>query len=271
MQALEESGDVKRLFFGLEIEAAWMQPLPEGRILREECRHMTLAFLGNQSYLRLQTDLADFPICDPYLGFAGHCDRLLFLPPRRPHVVSGHIDWVDQPAVHQCYQRLVSWLREKGYPVDSRELLSHVTLARAPFQIKKWKEAFLPFPLLAKSLHLYESEGNLTYRPLWSLPFILPLEEIEHTADVAFLIRGKNIRQLFRHARLALAFKFPRLLDYASTDTGMESLDEVIIQLNALVSRADAEVGCPFKAISFHGEITKGIGGYLQWEMIIDV
>ena len=47
--------------------------------------------------------------------------------------------------------------------------------------------------------------------------------------------------------------------------------DEIIIQLNEKISLWDAESGCPFKAVSFSGEITKKENGLLHWEMIIDV
>ena len=41
--------DEKRLFFAAELTAAWPEHLPSGRILEEENRHMTLAFLGSTS------------------------------------------------------------------------------------------------------------------------------------------------------------------------------------------------------------------------------
>ena len=38
--------DQKRLFFGFEVKAPWPQGLPKGRILKEDQRHITIAFLG---------------------------------------------------------------------------------------------------------------------------------------------------------------------------------------------------------------------------------
>jgi RNA 2',3'-cyclic 3'-phosphodiesterase len=37
-----------------------------------------------------------------------------------------------------------------------------------------------------------------------------------------------------------------------------------------MVTASDVEVGCPFKAVSYHGEIHES-NGLLQWEMIVDV
>lgn len=261
---------LKRLFFGLEIQAVWMDPLPEGRILKEENRHVTLFFVGNASLSQMQEKLKDFPDLSLCLGPVGRCDHLLFLPKGRPRVVAGHIDWLDLQEFDQIYQKLSSWLIAHGYVMENREVLSHVTIARSPFDEKKWKKAFFPFPLIATSFHLYESVGNLEYHPVWSRPLIAPIEEIEHTADIAFLVRGKNIQQLFLHAQLALAFKFPGMLYYFS-EGKIQDLDDLIIQLNQAVSRADAELGCPFKAVSFHGKIVPEENGLMRWEMIIDV
>lgn len=269
MQILKD--DTKRLFLGLALEAAWMHPLPEGRILTEDNRHLTLAFLGNQSLSCLQTDLKDFPIQFLGLGPAGICNRLIFLPQKMPRVVAGHVDWFDQQEFLNIHREVNQWLATHEYPVDPRELLSHVTIARAPFHIAKWKKAFFPFPIIARSLNLYESLGNLSYKSVWSIPFIPPLNEVEHTADIAFHIRGKDIKQLYRNSQLALAFKFPEMLHYFSEDTEIQGLDDLIIHLNRNVSQADAEVGCPFKAVSFHGEIIKEKSGFLLWEMIVDV
>lgn len=266
-----DAKDLKRLFFALELEAAWPHPLPEGRLLKEEERHVTLAFLGNQSFSQLQKALMDFPLKGPVPGLAGICTKLLFLPKRFPHVVAGHVEWIDPIALQNIYQETSSWLARHNYPLDPREYHPHVTIARKPFRIRSWKDAFSPFPLIAKAINLYESVGNLQYQPVWRFPLIPPLEEIEHTADIGFKVRGKDIHQLFQHAQIALSFKFPELLRFMSEGQQLENLDDLIIQLNGIVSRADSEVGCPFKAISFHGNIKQDEGNGLIWEMIVDV
>lgn len=263
--------DSKRCFFGLEVEAAWMAPMPDGRILEEENRHITLVFLGNVSLSDLQKKLALFPQPSFRLAPVGTCDKLLFLPEKNPHVVAAHVTWCMPEVLSKYHEQLSDWLQEQGFKVEKKEFLSHVTLARAPFDAESWKMAFSPFPILVKALHLYESLERLQYSSLWSLPLPSPIEEFEHTADIAFRIRGDSLPQLFLYAQMALALKFPPLMDYFSDGSRLDHLDELIIQLNKDVAHADAEIGCPFKAISFHGEIVKEENGLLHWEMIVDV
>lgn len=259
-----------RLFFGCALDATWIDPPHSGRILEADQRHLTLAFLGNQDRDRMLKALAnDLPNIFS-LGFAGWCERLLFLPPRHPHVVASHVRFVNATGFRKMKESLEDWLKQHGYPVDERPYISHVTLARAPFSIEQWRESFHPFPLFVKGLHLYESLGNSHYKTLWSLPFLDPIEEVDHTADIAFRLKGYTLDHLFQHAQLALAWKFPSMLNYFSEDS-VESLDELIMKLNALVSKADADRGCPFKAVSFHGDIETIAEGVLSWEMIVDV
>jgi hypothetical protein len=49
-----------------------------------------------------------------------------------------------------------------------------------------------------------------------------------------------------------------------------QGIDEIVMQLNEIVSHADAELGCPFKAISYHGNLNKKAAVW-EWEMIVDV
>lgn len=92
---------------------------------------------------------------------------------------------------------------------------------------------------------------------------------IEHTADLAFLIRGYNFSELYLHGMLALAFSFPALLQFFSKKE-CATLAQVIQSLNQLVTKADIEMGCSFKAVSYaHG--LKEVNGLYEWEMIVDV
>jgi len=263
----------KRLFFGMEVTAPWPAKLPHGRLLDEAHRHMTLAFLGDIDFSKLSPLLNDFPLPPFQIGLVGLFDQCLFLPKRHPHVVAWHIHWLDDASPMSAYQKTCAeWLQERSFDPHVRgEFLPHVTICRAPFDEKKWRKAFTPLPVIIQSIHLYESIGKLQYVPIWSHDLRSPFEEIEHTADVAFKILGENFQQLHHHAEIALAFKFPELLPYLSEAKKEEDIDDIIIALNRIVTQADSEIGCPFKAVSFHGGVTQKPDNTLEWEMIIDV
>lgn len=264
--------EIKRLFFGIEIHAPWPVHLPKGRLLDEERRHLTLAFLGNIPYAPLRECLKDFPKVTLKLGSVGYFDSCLTLPPRHPHVVAWHAHWLDDLSPVVNFQRILSdWLISHDYSLDKRPWKPHVTLCRQPFDAHAWMKNFHPIPFYASSIHLYESIGNLKYVPTWSYPIKAPFEEINHTADMAFIIRGENLRQLYYHAFTALAFKAPEFIEFFTPRESFNHLDDVIMALNEIVSRADSKIGSPLKAISFHGEIVPLQDSLLQWEMIVDV
>lgn len=257
---------MKRLFFGAEIAATWPTLPPDGRTLEESARHMTLGFLGNLEWETLQKQLPSLPRPTFRVGLVGKSTELLFL----PHVVAAHVDLFQMAKLEAYHRALSSWLKEHAYPVDERPFLPHVTIARAPFSREKWKEVQGPVPLFIAAIHLYESVGNLTYTPLWSHTLLPPFEELEHTADIAFRVRAEDLHLLHLHAKMALAFKYPPLLKYISNDSLENSLDDIVISLNELVRVADEEIGTPFKAVSFHGNVMKK-ESLLEWEMIVDV
>lgn len=255
--------DEKRMFFGAEVFAPWPH-FPPGRMIAETERHLTLAFLGNTSFTALKDLLSQFPAPSFVVGPVGWCDRLLFIPEELPKVAALHVKWL-QGDLAPLHAELQKWLSL----ADKRTFFPHVTVARSPFDKEAWRESFKEFPIAVRAIHLYESIGNLNYVPLWSYPLPLPFEELEHTADIAFLIRGETLAALFVHAQIALSFKFPEFLRYFSKVVP-KSLDALITELNRGISLADQEIGCPFKAVSFHGEIVQK-EGLLLWEMIVDV
>lgn len=264
----------KRLFFGVEVTAPWPDSLPEGRILQEDCRHMTLAFLGATDYSKLQECLGDMPPFSLKLGIVGQFDKCIFLPKRHPRVAAWHVDWLDDDrGLEDLQKRLAAWLQASGFLSESasNEFLPHVTLCRSPFNLKQWSNSFAVLPMMTKDIHLYESLGNLRYVPIKSWPVAAPFEEFEHMADIAFKIRGADLGQIHRHAFTALAFKFPALLSYYSKTEPKEDLDDIIMDLNHIVACADGEIGCPFKAVSFHGDLKQVNEDILEWEMIVDV
>lgn len=263
--------EIKRLFFGIEVHAPWPEKLPRGRLLDEIHRHLTLAFLGNIPFAPLQSVMEQFPSPSMKVGTVGYFDACLLLPPRHPHVVAWHAKWWDeQNPIITFQKKLSAWLASLGYSLDDRPWEPHATLCRSPFDSTKWKEAFAPLPFYTASIHLYESTGRLQYVPIWTLPIVQPFQEIDHTADMAFLIRGETLGHLYLNAFAALAYKAPSLLEFFSLPI-INSLDDLIIALNASIGRADSAVGCPMKAVSFHGEAAPLSDSILQWEMIVDV
>lgn len=263
----------KKLFLGTEIHTPWPTSYPKGRLLEATDRHLTLAFLGNVSWEPLLDILKGIPTPLFRVGMTGDFDNCLFLPMHRPNVVSWHVHFHEVKSSIFEYQNILSdWLLSCGYPIDSRDWLPHVTVCRAPFSLNDWKNHFSPLPLYIKAIHLYESLGNLNYHSLWSFNLIKPFEEIAHTADMAFSIHGENLNQIFYHALTALAFEYPNFVNFFKEPPSIHfhTIEDIIIQLNERLSIADQEIGCPWKAISFHGQIEQ-VDNYLKWEMIVDV
>jgi 2'-5' RNA ligase len=266
--------DKKRLFFALDVVAPWPKELPRGRCLAENQRHMTLAFLGEADWENLLQNIANMPQLPFKVGLTGHFDKCLLLPIRYPHVAAWHVTWKDDSKALIDYQkRLTNWLVSIGLPIkdSGREWLPHVTICREPMDANGWKRNFHPLPMATRDLCLYESLGGLNYRPIWSKSTLPPFEEFEHTADIAFIIYGESLKQILLHAQIALAFKFPPLLDMLLENKDVQSLEDIIIDLNDLICRADSAIGCPFKAVSFHGEVEEVEPNIFKWEMIVDV
>lgn len=264
----------KRLFFALDVKAPWPEVLPMGRIIEEQYRHLTLAFLGGIESQPLIERLKTLPLPRFKVGIVGKFEQPLFLPPRRAHVVAWKIEWLQSDQLLLQFQNdLLDWLEKNGLPADRRhDFLPHVTVARSPFNIKPWRKSFETLPLFVSSLHLFESLGNSKYVSLWQCPIQSPFEEMDHTADLAFRVYGMNLQELFVHAQIALCFSFHPLLDFFNNEQhGFTSIEEVIQRLNQVVCLADQKIGCPFKAVSYHGTVTKTPTQILQWEMIIDV
>lgn len=99
---------------------------------------------------------------------------------------------------------------------------------------------------------------------------LAPFEEIEHTADIAFNVRGRDFTELYFNAVGALGFIFPPIIQFKNSSLSVMSIEDVIINLNVCVTLADSAIGAPFKAVSFHHLLTEKNGIYF-WEMIIDV
>lgn len=253
----------KRLFFAFSIEAPWPHEYPKGRLIEEKSRHMTFAFLGNVPI----PNLSAFPKPDLLIGPVGKCDRLLFL----ARVVASHVTWLQNgEKLNQLQKSVLDWLESLKYQVDRRPLLPHITLARAPFDREGWEGWFEELPCIITGIHLYESIGNLTYQSIWEIPLTAPFEEIEHTADIAFHVRGKNFDELYLHATVAMSFKHPPFLSFLKSEQ-KNDLNQVVRGLNQMIAACDLDQGCPFKAVSYHSKITEESNGLMNWEMIVDV
>lgn len=264
-----DSTGTKRLFFGMEVLSPWPEHLPSGRLLDPAHRHMTLAFLGQVPSAPLFEQLAALPRPAFSIAPTGCFDACLFLPSQRPNVVAWHVKWLNPEPVLTYQHVLTSWLREHAYQLDERPFLEHVTLARWPFDKVAWSKQPFAFPVVGRAVHLYESLGHLTYEPRWSVPLVAPFEPLSHTADIAFLIRGAHLGDLYLHAQMALAFEHPILLAYLDTSVPT-SADVLVEALNQRIQLADTDYGVPFKAVCYHG-VPVLRDGYLEWEMIVDV
>lgn len=263
----------KRLFFGFETSAPWPSELPEGRLLDESIRHLTIVFLGQTNYTKLQKALPTIPEPPFKIGPVGKFVKCLFLPKRHPSVVAWEVEWFEHYIDFASYQKkLLEWLTHFGISFDVKEsFLPHVTICRKPANKKNWADSFSILPMMIKSLNLYESLGFSKYQALWSYPILPAFDELSHTADIAFRIHGESLAQIFLNAYVSLAFKYQPVLNYPIDFNKVSNLDEIIIELNDLITKIDGEIGCPFKAISFHGELVTDKNGIMNWEMIVDV
>jgi 2'-5' RNA ligase len=268
---MQEANDKRRLFWAMEVDAPWPATYPKGRLIDETMRHITLAFLGNVSPEPLLSHLEELPPPPFRVGPAGRLEKMVLLPEDSPRVVAAKIHWLTQEDEIEAYQsKLIGWLESLGYRLQHNPYLPHVSIARAPFIAEQWEEAFESLPIIVPSIRLYESMGNLQYKTLWERPLIAPFEEFEHTADIAFHIRGGNYRDLLIHAAMALASKFPPILPLLREAQVFSTLEQVIYALNEMVTTCDTTIGCPFKAVSHHGKVREE-KRLIFWEMIVDV
>lgn len=258
-----------RLFFALKSEAPWPKSWPEGRVVEEQFRHDTLAFLKSSSLEEIEKILPSFPTPPFQIAPSGRFVSCKLLPEKDPRVVAYKVDWFETE-VSEFREKLALWLKEAGISIDPRPWLSHVTVCRTPFEQDPWVETFHSLPFFSSSVHLYESLGHSKYKSLWSHSFHVPFEEIEHTADLAFRIYGKDLRQLYVNAFTALSFEAQELTPYF-IDQEVISVEEIVMLLNDAVHELDRQIGCPFKAVSFHGGVSELGPNLLKWEMIVDV
>lgn len=251
------------------MSASWPAVLPHGRLVAENCRHLTLVFLGNTPLKSVLSWIDSAPCLDVAIAPSGWIKKWLFLPDEaHARVVAGSVDWLEGEGAFSLFVSSLSAFLKKN---DPRPFFPHITIARKPFDVEEWKKDAPLIPFFIREITLYESLGHLHYEPRWSYPLTPPFEEIAHAADLAFLVRGQTFGKLLQHAYLALSFHFPQFLTHRVADAELSSLDEVIMQLNRVITEIDRTVGSPFKAVSFHSELHKLENNLLQWKMIVDV
>lgn len=157
--AQQEQGVVKRLFFGFSVECDWPDTFPKGRLLRAEDRHITLSFLGDCDYGRLEGLLPEVP--RPPTGvFEGMFTRVL--PFRSVIAWEAEFDRPEPLFSYQC--ELEEWLVEHRFlKPTKKQWLPHTTLARPPFDRRGWYASFEARRFSITGCHLYESVGGLLY------------------------------------------------------------------------------------------------------------
>lgn len=269
-----EEKSTETLFFGFQCQANWPEDLPNGRFIAEANRHITIAFLGKTDIDLIMQQLEKLPLPKFFIPPIGLFDKCLFLPPRNPRCVSWHTEFITKEKELINYQKeLAEFLYKRDF-LDKKQIdrpfLPHMTICRKPFILKEWKKSFYKMPFCLGPLHLYKSLGHSDYEPIWSHIITYAFEEIEHTADIGFLIRGESLDEMQKSAEMALGSIHPPILKYTEKRKEPKDLDHIIIDLNRLITRADKNEGCAFKAVSFHGDI-KEKNQILEWEMIIDV
>ncbi len=198
--------DLGRLFIAFAVEAPWPVRLPSARLLIPEERHMTLVFMGSQNRPNTLQDFNSLPKPPDSFGLAGYFDVPLFLPERSPRVVSWHVECNREDELRN-YVSIAHTHMKMALPA---RWLPHVTLGRRPFDKHEWHKNFAILPLTTSRICLYESVGNLRYKSIAEHDLIPPIERLEHNADIAFMLRGRSIDEIFHHALIALCFDEPK-------------------------------------------------------------
>jgi hypothetical protein len=157
-------------------------------------------------------------------------------------VVAWHVKWFDEDYDLGIYQQEVAqWLIKNGFGIrlHNKGFLPHVTLTRRPFQFHEWKEDFQILPVVIKDIHLYESLGGLTYKPLWTYSLLPPFEKLKTNEGFEFFIRGESISQLFHHCITAIAFEYPSFLRCYTDEIKIEKNEDLNPLILEMLKKSD--------------------------------
>lgn len=248
----------KKLFYGFSIQCPWPKFSFKGKILDEENRHVTVAFLGNQDLDAALSNVQDIKFPFKFAPTGIMKDHKL-LPENTYNVLAYEFFLVSQK---DDFQSFVHYISDESF-------LPHVSIVRNPDSKEMDGVELTPLPFYMDGFHLYESLGNSQYKSRYSISFAPPFKEYEHTADMAYEIIGETYLDLYHHAQVALAFYYPPFIECFAFDGHIQNENELVKELNRLLGKVDAKFGCPYKAVSFHGNIKKG--DLLKWEMVVDV
>jgi len=269
---MREEKKTNRLFIGASVVTVWPNAFPSEEIIKERNRHITILFLDGQDD-NSKNLLKTFPKPESVLSMAGFFSKYIGLPKRSPHLVAMEGEMITGINLENYRNQLLKWSESQGidFKKPKRPFYPHLTICRKNPDISKWESEQIKIPFYVDEINLYQSMGNSEYEKLKTYSLVPIFEEISHTADIAFTIRGESLQSIFINAQIALSFVCNSFIDFLETNKEISSQDQIIMQLNKIIANVDIEVGSPFKAVSFHGSFTKSENGFYQWEMIVDV
>jgi 2'-5' RNA ligase len=256
------------LFFGAKVVCNWPKSFPEGKVISNANRHITLVYIGKVDEEMFVSILNKIPDCNFQIGSCGFFDGVLFYPKTKPRVCAFNIFWMDEKVVD-----FTKNLTESVKSICNIEPITsyHLSICRSPQSTSDWQEAFSPRGFYVESIELLKSLGSSEYKCLYEKRFHPPFIEIEHTADLAFSVFGFSFIELYENGFLALGFKDEKIFEFWKKCSQIDLLEDVVIKLNEAIYRLDEKYGTKLKAVCFHMDVKKSEDLMYVWEMVVDV
>ncbi|MDJ0652344.1 MAG: hypothetical protein QNJ27_05000 [Simkaniaceae bacterium] len=258
--------DTKRLLFGFEVYAPRPESLPDEKTLKAKKRHLTLLFFENISYEKIYDHIRFMPKPFFRVGPVAIADSSLRLPNRSPDILTWHVEAFGDDLIDEYQRRIHDYFEEKGYVVERKKFIKHITLGRSASLVKEAKKNFRPLPLYFSNFHLYEKHPGEHYEPIWTYDLLLPFEEKKKGH---FILRGGSFQQLFLNAQIALAFTCPALVPFLDQSYVVRNLQDGEVRLTTLINQAYKAVKVPIKKAIFpdKGQEEKGL---LSWDLFVE-